>query len=39
MARGYLVGGASDAIIIVVDAGNIERNLYLTNRLRNGTRW
>ena len=30
IARDYLVSGASDAAIVVVDAANLERNLYLT---------
>lgn len=29
IARDYLVGGESDAVIVVVDAANLERNLYL----------
>ncbi len=33
VARGYLVGERPDAILNVVDAGNIERNLYLTTQL------
>lgn len=29
IARDYLVGGESDAVVVVVDAANLERNLYL----------
>jgi ferrous iron transport protein B len=29
IARDYLVSGGSDAVIVVVDAANLERNLYL----------
>ena len=33
MARGYLVNEKPDAILNIVDATNIERNLYLTTQL------
>ena len=33
VARGYLVGEKPDAILNIVDATNIERNLYLTTQL------
>ena len=33
VARGYLVGERPDAILNIVDATNIERNLYLTTQL------
>ena len=33
MARGYLVNERPDAILNIVDAANIERNLYLTTQL------
>ena len=33
IARGYLVNEKPDAIINIVDATNIERNLYLTTQL------
>ena len=33
IARGYLVGQRPDAILNIVDATNIERNLYLTTQL------
>jgi len=33
VARGYLVGEKPDAILNIVDASNIERNLYLTTQL------
>ena len=33
VARGYLVGERPDAILNIVDASNIERNLYLTTQL------
>ncbi|MFP4114539.1 MAG: ferrous iron transport protein B [Spirochaetota bacterium] len=33
VARDYLVGGEPDLIVDVVDASNIERNLYLTMQL------
>ena len=29
IARDYLISGESDAVVIVVDASNLERNLYL----------
>ena len=33
VARGYLVNEKPDAILNIVDATNIERNLYLTTQL------
>ncbi|MCM1539030.1 MAG: ferrous iron transport protein B [bacterium] len=33
VARNYLIGGESDAIINIVDGTNIERNLYLSTQL------
>ena len=33
VARDYLVGGEADVIIDIVDASNLERNLYLTTQL------
>ena len=33
VARGYLVNERPDAILNIVDAANIERNLYLTTQL------
>ncbi|NLI22936.1 MAG: ferrous iron transport protein B [Clostridiales bacterium] len=33
VARGYLIGERPDAILNIVDASNIERNLYLTTQL------
>ena len=33
VARGYLVNEQPDAILNIVDATNIERNLYLTTQL------
>ena len=33
IARDYLLSGAADAVIDVVDATNLERNLYLTAQL------
>ncbi len=33
VARGYLVGERPDAILNLVDAANLERNLYLTTQL------
>ena len=33
MARNYLVNEKPDAILNIVDATNIERNLYLTTQL------
>lgn len=33
VTRNYLVGGHPDAMINIVDASNLERNLYLTTQL------
>ena len=33
IARDYLIQGAADVIIDIVDASNLERNLYLTTQL------
>jgi ferrous iron transport protein B len=33
VARDYLLSGAADAVVDVVDATNLERNLYLTTQL------
>lgn len=33
VAADYLVGGQPDAVIIVIDAANLERNLYLTTQI------
>ena len=33
IARDYLLSGEADAVINVVDATNLERNLYLTSQL------
>ena len=30
IARDYLIGGEAEAVVIIVDASNLERNLYLT---------
>lgn len=34
IARDYIMGGNLDAVINIVDATNLERNLYLTTQLR-----
>ena len=33
VARDYLAGGSADVIVDIVDASNLERNLYLTTQL------
>ena len=33
IARDYLAGGSADVIVDIVDASNLERNLYLTTQL------
>ena len=33
VARDYLLTGEAEAVINIVDAGNLERNLYLTTQL------
>ena len=33
IARDYLIGGEADVIVDIVDASNLERNLYLTTQL------
>jgi ferrous iron transport protein B len=33
IARDFLVGGEGDAVVIVVDASNLERNLYLATQV------
>jgi ferrous iron transport protein B len=33
IARGYILSGKADLVINIVDAGNLERNLYLTSQL------
>ncbi|MBR3321605.1 MAG: 50S ribosome-binding GTPase, partial [Exiguobacterium sp.] len=33
IARDYLIQGAADVIVDIVDASNLERNLYLTTQL------
>jgi ferrous iron transport protein B len=33
VARDYLLSGDADLVVCIVDAGNIERNLYLTTQL------
>ncbi|MDW8800366.1 ferrous iron transport protein B [Clostridium sp. A1-XYC3] len=34
VAKEFLLGGEADVIINIVDAGNLERNLYLTTQLK-----
>jgi ferrous iron transport protein B len=33
IARGYILSGEADVVINIIDAGNLERNLYLTTQL------
>ncbi len=33
IARGYILSGEADLVINIIDAGNLERNLYLTTQL------